>query len=79
MLAYLGWKLVDGRELSSSTLRGHLYRVTCPDHSVPVLMTFLACLFPPRELAAQDLPGRDTRFAGWETWRHSASTSSACA
>lgn len=56
VFVYLGREFVDGREPSSSTIRGHLYRVACVDHCVKVSMAIRASAFSSRELAIQDLP-----------------------
>lgn len=55
MFEYLEWKFFDGHELSSSTIRGNLYRVPFAEHCAMVSMMFLARAITPRALATADL------------------------
>lgn len=56
MFEYLESEFVDGRKPHSSTIRKHLYCMTCADHCVMVLRAFLTRSFSPLELTIQELP-----------------------
>lgn len=45
MFAHLRLEFVDGRQQSSSTIRGHLYRAACLDCCVAVLIAFHTHMF----------------------------------
>lgn len=62
MLVRLGLEFVDGRELSSSTIVGHLNRVASADLFVVVLIAFLNSVLSPRELAIQGLSGYNSHM-----------------
>lgn len=59
LFAYLGRESVDGREPSSSTIRGHCFVWLAQTIVFLVLMPFFICAFLPDNLAVQELAGNN--------------------
>lgn len=62
MLLFLGREIVDGRDPSSATIRGLLYRLAVAEHCVIVLMAFLNRVCTPFEFLIPNRFGHDARM-----------------
>lgn len=62
LVLYLGREIVDGREQSFATIRGHLYCNAVLDHCGMVRLVFLTCMFLQCRLPIQRLLIHDARM-----------------